>query len=143
MINQKIILGLDIGIGSVGWGLIQLTEEKYLDKKTDGTVHEKYKICDGKIIDTGVRTFQVPQDRQKKSLALKRGLARRSRKTIRRKARRLKRLIRLAREFDLITDEFNYDNVLKPKKGDKEKRWDIWFIRKEALERKLSDQEFL
>jgi len=142
MINQKIILGLDIGIGSVGWGLVQLTEEKYIDEKADGTVLEKYKICDGKIIDTGVRTFQVPQDRQKKSLALQRGLARRSRKTIRRKARRLKRLIRLAREFDLITDDFNHDNVLKPKKGDKESKWDIWLVRKEALERKLSDKEF-
>ena len=142
MINQKIILGLDIGIGSVGWGLIQLTEEKYIDEKADGTVLEKYKICDGKIIDTGVRTFQVPQDRQKKSLALQRGLARRNRKTIRRKARRLKQLIRLAREFDLIKGDFNHEIVLKPKKGDIESKWDIWFIRKEALERKLSDQEF-
>jgi len=141
MINQKNILGLDIGIGSVGWGLVQLKEEKYIDEKADGTVLEKYKICDGKIIDTGVRTFQVPQDRQKKSLALQRGLARRSRKTIRRKARRLKSLIRLAREFDLIKDNFNHDDILKPKKGDKENNWDIWFIRKEALERKLSDQE--
>jgi len=142
MINQKNILGLDIGIGSVGWGLVQLSEEKYMDEKADGTVLEKYKICDGKIIDTGVRTFQVPQDRQKKSLALKRGLARRSRKTIRRKARRLKSLVKLAREFNLITGDFNHDNVLKPKKGDKEKKWDIWFIRKEALERKLTDKEF-
>ena len=142
MINQKVILGLDIGIGSVGWGLVQLQEEKYKDKKADGTVLEKYKICDGKIIDSGVRTFQVPQDRQKKSLALQRGLARRSRKTIRRKARRLKQLIKLARKFDLITDDFNHDNVLKPKKGDKESKWDIWLVRKEALERKLSDKEF-
>ena len=142
MINQKVILGLDIGIGSVGWGLVQLQEEKYKDKKADGTVLEKYKICDGKIIDSGVRTFQVPQDRQKKSLALQRGLARRSRKTIRRTARRLKQLIKLARKFDLITDDFNHDNVLKPKKGDKESKWDIWLVRKEALERKLSDKEF-
>lgn len=142
MNNQKVILGLDIGIGSIGWGLVQLTEEKYIDEKADGTVIEKYKICDGKIIDSGVRTFQPPQDRQKKSLAIQRGSARRSRKTIRRKVRRLKRLIKLTKDFGLITEDFNHDSTLKPKKGDIETRWDIWFIRKEALERKLSDPEF-
>ena len=142
MNNQKVILGLDIGIGSIGWGLVQLEEEKYIDEKGDGTVLEKYKICDGKIIDSGVRTFQPPQDRQKKSLALQRGLARRSRKTIRRKARRMKDLIKLATDFGLIRKGFNHDNMLKPKKGDLERKWDIWFIRKEALERRLSDHEF-
>jgi len=41
----------------------------------------------------------------------------------------------------LINNNFDKDAVLKPKKGDKESTWDIWNIRKEALERKLSDDE--
>jgi len=130
---DKVVLGLDIGVGSVGWSLVKLTEEKYIDEKRDGTFDEKYKISDGEIIDTGIRSFQLPQDRQKKSLALQRGAARRSRKTTRRKARRLKKLIELAKEFDLIGQNFNRDHVLKPKKGDKESKWDIWLIRKQAL----------
>jgi len=43
-----------------------LTEEKYADKRDDGTIDDKYRIIDGKIIDKGVRTFQLPQDREQK-----------------------------------------------------------------------------
>ena len=68
--SGKIVLGLDVGVSSAGWGLVRLTEEKYPIEKPDGTIEEKYKITDGEIIDTGIRTFQLPQDRQKKSLAL-------------------------------------------------------------------------
>ena len=141
MNKEKVVLGLDIGIGSIGWGLVKITEEEYSDKKPDGTIDKKYRIIDGTIIDTGVRTFQVPQDKEGKSLALHRGNARRSRKTTRRKARRLKLLVKLATEFNLIDDKFNRDEILKPKEGDKESNWDIWFIRKKALERKLADIE--
>ena len=141
MNKERIILGLDIGVGSIGWGLVQIKEEEYCDEKEDGAIDKKYRITDGKIIDTGVRTFQIPQDRQKKSLALQRGTARRSRKTTRRKARRLKQLIKVAREFNLIDNNFDRDKILKPKKGDKERNWDIWFIRKKALEERLTDIE--
>ncbi|HUU53021.1 MAG TPA: type II CRISPR RNA-guided endonuclease Cas9 [Candidatus Bathyarchaeia archaeon] len=141
MNKERIILGLDIGVGSIGWGLVKIKEEEYCDEKADGTIDKKYRITDGKIIDKGVRTFQIPQDRQKKSLALKRGNARRSRRTTRRKAKRIKNLVKLATEFNLIENNFNRDAILKPKKGDKECNWDIWTIRKEALERKLSDTE--
>jgi len=141
MNREKVILGLDIGIGSVGWGLVGIKEEEYCDEKPDKTIDKKYRIIDGKIIDTGVRTFQLPQDRQKKSLALIRGLARRSRWTTRRKAQRLKRFIKLAKEFNLIDDNFDRDAILKPKKGDNESNWDVWTIRKEALERELTDTE--
>lgn len=130
---NKVVLGLDIGIGSIGWGLVQLAEEKYEENK--------YKIADGNIIAAGVRAFQLPQDRQKKSLAVIRGSARRTRRTLKRKASRMKRLVALAKEFGLIGDDFNHEQYLKPKKGDKESIWDIWLIRKEALERKLTDTE--
>ena len=93
----------------MGWGLVELTEEKYDVETADGTVEEKYKICGGEIIGTGVRTFKTPHDDKGKSLALKRGLARRSRWTTRRKARRLNRLIELGREYDLIGEGFDRD----------------------------------
>jgi CRISPR subtype II RNA-guided endonuclease Cas9/Csn1 len=141
MNKEKVVLGLDIGVGSIGWGLVKIREEEYSDEKADGTIDQKHRIIDGEIIDTGVRAFQIPQDRQKKSLALQRGTARRSRKTTRRKAQRLKRLIRLAKEFNLIDEIFGRDKILKPKKGDKESNWDIWAIRKQALERTLTDIE--
>jgi len=143
MSQERIVLGLDIGIGSVGWGLVKLTEEAYPDEKADGSIETRHKIVGGEIIGTGVRTFQLPQDRQKKSLALHRGTKRRSRWTIRRKARRLKRLIQLGKEFELIPKDFDRDQALKPKPGDKENTWDIWYLRNEALERKLEDIELL
>lgn len=143
MNNERIILGLDIGVGSVGWGLTKLTEEKYTDENPDGTIAERYRITDGEIVDAGIRAFQLPQDKEGKSLAAKRGQARRSRWTIRRKAKRLKQLIKLTKEFNLIRNDFNRNDVLKPEEGEnKKEKWDIWRIRKEALERKLADDEF-
>lgn len=130
---NKVVLGLDIGVGSIGWGLVQLAEKQYEENK--------YKIADGNIIAAGVRAFQLPQDRQKKSLAVIRGSARRTRRTLKRKASRMKRLVALAKEFGLIGADFTHDQYLKPKKGDSESTWDIWLIRKEALERKLTDTE--
>jgi len=140
MNKEKVILGLDIGVGSIGWSLVKIREEEYSDEKPEGTIEKKHRIIGGEIIGTGVRTFQIPQDRQKKSLALIRGSARRSRWTTRRKAHRLKRLIQLVKEFKLIED-FDRDAIFKPKQGDNESNWDIWTIRKEALERKLTDVE--
>ena len=141
MSEERIILGLDIGVGSIGWGLVSISEEAYPYEKADGTIDKRRRIVGGKVIDTGVRTFQVPQDRQNKSLALIRGSARRSRWRTRRKGERLRRLIQLAKEFNVIDEQFERDAILKPKKGDNEDNWDIWTIRKEALERKLTDIE--
>lgn len=144
MQNQRIVLGLDIGIASIGYGLVRLTEEPYKYKLPDGTQAIKQKIISGDIIKTGVRTFQPPQDKDGKSLAKNRGDARRVRKTLRRKVKRMKRMIELAKEFELIPSNCSRSQaleLLKPKKGDKEKKWDIWQIRKQALERKLTDIE--
>ncbi len=139
---EKTVLGLDIGVASIGWAIVKLTEEQFQNEKADGTIEDKYKIVDGEIINAGVRSFQLPQDRQKKSLAAIRGQARRIRKTNRRKTQRLKKLIRLSREYELIGSDFSRDQVLKPQKGDTEINWDIWSLRKQALERKISDTEF-
>lgn len=141
MSTEKVVLGLDVGTASIGWGIVKLQEEQYPSETPDGQPDTKPKIVGGEIIKTGVRTFQIPEDRQKKSLALIRGSARRTRKTIKRKVQRLKHLINLAKEFKLISNNFDRDNILKPQKGDNESNWDIWLIRKQALERKLSDIE--
>jgi len=140
--NERIVLGLDVGISSVGYGLVKLQEEPYQSETPDGEPYIKHKIVGGEIIKTGVRTFQTPQNKDGKSLALIRGSARRNRWRIKRKVKRLKNLIKLAKESQLIADDFDRDNILKPRKGDsKKEKWDIWRIRKEALERKLSDTE--
>lgn len=141
MRQSRIVLGLDIGVSSIGWGLVQLEEEPYPYERDDGTVEQKQRIVNGRIIGTGVRCFQVPQDREKKSLAKKRGIARRNRWRVRRRAQRLKRLVELGKEFGLIGEDFRHEKYLKPGKGDGEGNWDIWTIRKEGLERKLSDVE--
>jgi len=139
MDTQRTVLGLDVGVGSVGWGLVRLEEEKYTDEQSG---EEKLRICGGEIIDRGVRTFQLPQDRDGKSLAVKRGTARRNRWRIQRRVRRLKRLVSLSREIGLIDGDFSHESILKPSKGINEKeQWDIWRIRKEAIERKLTDTE--
>ncbi|MDH4203770.1 MAG: type II CRISPR RNA-guided endonuclease Cas9 [Phycisphaerae bacterium] len=135
---ERTVLGLDIGVGSVGWGLVRLTEEQYQDELSGD---ERFRICGGEIIASGVRTFQLPQDRDGKSLAVKRGTARRNRLRTRRKKQRLKKLVRLGQEFGLIDGSFNQESILKPQPGDKEEQWDIWWVRKEALNRKLTDIE--
>lgn len=138
---QRVVLGLDIGVSSIGWSVVKLIEEKYSVENSDGDVSEKYKISDGSVLHCGVRTFQIPQDRQQKSLAVKRGDARRGRRRIKRKVRRLDRLMSIGREYGLIGNGFDRSEILKPKPGSKENNWDIWWVRKEALERKLTDTE--
>lgn len=48
MVNQKVILGLDIGIGSVGWGLVNLKEEKYIDENPTEQIWKNTKYTMGK-----------------------------------------------------------------------------------------------
>ncbi|MBN2190838.1 MAG: type II CRISPR RNA-guided endonuclease Cas9, partial [Candidatus Aureabacteria bacterium] len=53
----------------------------------------------------------------------------------------MKSLVLLGKEFGLIPADFRHEQNLMPKKGDKEKTWDIWAIRNDALSRKISDIE--
>lgn len=143
------MLGLDIGIASIGWGLIELTEEvedndenrkhektgQYLDKKAIPTGY--------KILDAGVRVWAKPQDRMGKSLALARGEARRIRRTLRRRVHRMEELVKELKNAKLLAQDFDTQN-----KEDWNKSFfkttpnnDVWKLRKEALERKLTDQE--
>lgn len=138
---RKRVLGLDLGIGSLGWAVVDLDEE-LLEQPTDknNKIEAKYKISNGKIIGAGVRIFDEPVDRQGKSLAASRGAARRGRATIERKAERLRYLINLAKQYGVISQSFTVDEFDIPKKIEL-KDWDIWKLRSEAPYIKLSSAE--
>lgn len=138
---RKRILGLDLGIGSLGWAVVDL-EEELLEQTADkgNKIESKYKISGGKIAGAGVRTFDEPIDRQGKSLAAARGEARRGRASIERKAERLRYLINLAKQYGIISQNFTINNLMCPKKIAL-KDWDIWKLRSEAPYIKLSSVE--
>ena len=111
------ILGLDIGIASVGWGLIDVEKSE--------------------IIDAGVRIFTAAEHpKTGESLAKPRREARSSRRRIRRKKHRLQRLRQLFVREKLVTPEQLKTLFLTDKK-----KTDIWLLRYEALNRKLSAEE--
>lgn len=136
------IMGLDIGVRSIGW-----------------CVQE-----DGKIIACGVRIPRsVETDDKKESLAAHRGIARSIRRTFARKKARLNTLKHLiCEEFGLNIDDYQaqdgklpmaFGGIEKeareemrktPKGRDELKKLHIspYQLRKEALERKLSADEF-
>ncbi len=128
-----------MGIGSLGWAVVDLDEE-LLESSDNDKKESKYKITNGKIVATGVRIFDEPVDRQGKSLAAARGVSRRSRATTERKAERLKYFIRLAKEYGIIADTFTIKNLNVPKKVSI-KDWDIWKLRADAIYKKLSPIE--
>ena len=122
------ILGLDIGIASVGWAVIDYSKE-------DATQN--------KIVKSGVRIFtQAEHPKDGSSLALPRRLARGARRTLKRKRQRMKAIKRLFTEYfsltkdDVFVDEV--DNTIYSKKG----RLDVWQLRAEAVNRKLDNSEF-
>lgn len=118
---QRYILGLDLGIASVGWGLI-LVDEK---ENPIG------------LLDCGVRTFEraeVPKTGD--SLALARRQARSVRRLIRRRAHRLLRLRRLLKRKGVLSAaDFNSDGLPNLP-------IDAWQLRVAGLERKLTNQEW-
>lgn len=147
---RKRVLGVDLGIGSLGWAVVDLNEELLeCDKDSDSKIESKYKITNGSIVATGVRIFDEPVDRQGKSLAAARGEFRRSRATIERKAERLRYLIKLAKQYGIISQDFTLNEFNAPKNfylirvpEDRQgKDWNIWRLRAEAPYKKLSYAE--
>lgn len=117
--NKKIdyALGLDIGITSVGWSVINLNKNR--------------------IEDLGVRIFNVAENpKDGSSLALPRRMARGRRRLLRRKAYRVKKVKRLlVKENVLSQDELNglfeNKNVIS-----------VWECRVKALNEKVSKEEW-
>ena len=113
-------IGLDIGIASVGWAVLQ-------NNSNDEPVH---------IVDMGVRIFdKAEQPKTGDSLAAPRRDARSVRRRLRRRRHRLDRIKWLFQEGGLIdTDSFM-------ERYHKENLPDVYKLRYEALDRKLSDEE--
>ena len=110
---SKKILGLDIGIASVGWALIE----------------------DGKrIIDLGVRTFDIAEvPKTKESLNKVRRDARQLRHRLSRRASRLKSRLSYLLDAGLINSK---DHVLKNPNHE-----DIWKLRNDALNKQLTSEQ--
>ncbi|MTI89016.1 MAG: hypothetical protein FH748_13745 [Balneolaceae bacterium] len=117
------ILGLDLGVASIGWSLIEY------DKKN------------GEILGNGVRIFDQnlkrDQESQKGESKNKlRGTQRRTRRLRDRRRRRKKALYYILRDLDMIPDKNQKD------------KWNIWAqidpykIRTKGLYEKLTQKEF-
>ncbi|MED3730472.1 type II CRISPR RNA-guided endonuclease Cas9 [Geobacillus stearothermophilus] len=109
-------IGLDIGITSVGWAVINLDIPR--------------------IEDLGVRIFDRAENPQTgESLALPRRLARSARRRLRRRKHRLERIRRLVIREGILTKE-ELDKLFEEKH-----EIDVWQLRVEALDRKLNNDE--
>ena len=116
------ILGLDIGIASVGWAMVEIDKEENPIR----------------LIDLGVRVFEraeVPKTGD--SLAAARRLARSVRRLTRRRAHRLLRARRLLkREGVLQAADFDENGLIKSLPNTP------WQLRAAALDRKLTPLEW-
>lgn len=135
--NKKYVLGLDIGISSVGWGLIELNEN-----------NEPYKIK-----DTGVRIFSPGENvKTGESKNIARREKRGTRRILRRRKFRINRIRYLLAEYNFLKksnkniisyiyedlkEQYNIliDNYYK------EKDINPFELKTEALNRKLSNEE--
>ena len=110
-------IGLDIGIASVGWAV----------------------LGENRIIDLGVRCFDKAETADKgKSLNLARRTARLMRRRLRRRAWRLTKLARLLKREGLISDV----NMLKQQPDKGFKTPNLWQLRVDALDRRLTNEEW-
>ncbi|CAA6819482.1 MAG: CRISPR-associated protein, Csn1 family [uncultured Sulfurovum sp.] len=121
------ILGLDIGIASVGWAVVDYDKEQ----------REK-----NKIVKSGVRIFtQAEHPKDGSSLAMPRRLARGARRTNKRKRQRMKGIKNLFIKYLSLTKDDLFvgddDKTIYGKKG----RIDIWQLRDEAVKRVLTADE--
>ncbi|MEA2072584.1 MAG: type II CRISPR RNA-guided endonuclease Cas9, partial [Campylobacterota bacterium] len=119
---SRIVLGLDLGITSIGWALV----------KVDEKVKEN-----NKIIKSGVRIFTIAEHpKDGKSLALPRREARSARRTTKRKAQKLRAIKQLLIKNKILTQD-ELDTLFIGNKGQK----DVWELRREALYRELNNRE--
>lgn len=114
-------LGLDLGISSIGWTLIENTGDNV------------------EIVDLGVRIFTAGQAmEQGKRIgppAQPRREARSSRRMLRRKKARLSKIKKLLRDFNLMesTESLFYNKKIT----------DVWELRAKALKELISPKDFL
>ena len=134
----KRILGLDLGISSIGWGLIDFDDEEFINEEINDNGESEIFAKQGKIIDCGVRIFDPCENTKDKSpSALPRRTARLNRRRLARKSYRCRKIREMCESAFNITLS---DDVFK-NKAKNENFKDVWVLRKEALERKLSEIE--
>jgi len=124
------ILGLDLGISSIGWAVIEYDKE--LSKKED--------FSSNKIIKSGVRIFTAAENpKTGESLALPRRLSRGARRTTKRKSQRIYAIKKICLKNLEISENnlFSQDNIFKEKHLK-----DVWLLRAKALRRILEPKEF-
>ncbi|PAF41808.1 type II CRISPR RNA-guided endonuclease Cas9 [Helicobacter sp. 11S03491-1] len=124
------ILGIDIGITSIGWGLIEVDN----DNKENS-----------RIIDCGVRLFSKAENpKDGKSLALPRRLARSTRRNFKRKRVRVKQIkILLSKYLDIKLEDFISEDEHLPEFFITNKNFiSPWQLRSDGLDRKLNNKEF-
>ena len=115
---MKKILGLDAGTNSLGWSIIEFNDEEQPQK----------------ILDCGVRIFQeVTEDKTKVPKNQKRREARGHRRVIQRKAKRIKRLVRLLQEKKILPFNQSKKNEIY--------LLDPYELRAKGLNQKLNPQE--
>lgn len=114
-------LGLDIGISSIGYSLIEYDDKNF----------------EGKILDIGVRIFTAAENpKTGASLALPRREARLARRRLQRRSSRLYNIRKMLKNYDFISQAEIENLYIK-----KQKNEDVWTLRKEALNRILSNVE--
>lgn len=119
---EKTVLGLDLGITSIGWALAHVDDDKSENSK---------------IIESGVRIFTIAEHpKDGKSLALPRREARGARRTTKRKAQKVRSVKRLLIQKKIINED-ELENLFIGNKN----QLDVWQLRKEALYRLLNNKE--
>ena len=109
------VLGLDLGISSVGWAVVEIDEKENPLR----------------LIDVGVRTFErAEMPKTGESLALSRRLARSARRLTQRRVARLKKAKRLLKSENILLST------------DERLPHQVWQLRVEGLDRKLERQEW-
>ncbi|BAS68111.1 type II CRISPR RNA-guided endonuclease Cas9 [Bathymodiolus septemdierum thioautotrophic gill symbiont] len=110
------ILGVDLGVASVGWALVN-------DKNN-------------KIIDSGVRIFTQSTNREGKTLAAVRRSFRGGRRVLSRRKQRLNQLKKLFIAHKLLSKS-EFKHLFNSKN-----RLDIWQLRAKGLEQQLNNKEW-
>ena len=122
------ILGVDLGIASLGWGAIETSES------------------DGRIVGTGVRTFDAPLvDKTGEPKSAQRRAARGQRRVIRRRRQRMNAVRKLLHQNGLLpnaTPEALYDALRRVSPPGSHPPVSPWTLRAAAHERALTDDEF-
>lgn len=132
-LNENVTLGLDVGIGSIGWALVE--------SRPDGTMGLVAKYGkDGAIMHAiGSRVVNVPEHpKTHELLNVKRRQARQMRRVIKRRANRMRAIRRLLVDHG-FEDVKNVDAFHHPQ--GKGTQLDPGRLRVEALERRLTDNE--